>query len=237
MSSDHIYWLFSAAAQSIAAFVAFLLTGYALVYTLMESARQRDETLEDIHAAMQQSYHSRLRVLAWITGAAIVLSLLSIFLNRWRFPGKTPLMVVTALLDLTAIAGGLGFVISIVNPAKYQRAAIGVLQQKKAQFKLTGAITPAHEFFTEFVKLEDLVRQHLRIVADLPGAGRLRNLPSFREMVDVLRRTGVIDEEFHEELMRINEYRNLVFHGHVDDVHQSMLQRVRMAVQKVEKLG
>ena len=43
MNTDYIYWTFSAAAQSISALVAFLLTGYALVHTIMESARERDD--------------------------------------------------------------------------------------------------------------------------------------------------------------------------------------------------
>lgn len=236
MSTEHIYWLFSAAAQSIAAFVAFLLTGYALVYTLMEAARERDDTLEDIHAAMRQSYHSRLRVLAWITGAAIVLSLLSIFINRWHFPGKTLLMAGTAFIDLSAIVGGLAFVISIVNPAKYERAAVAVLREKQSEFALTGEVTPAHEFFSEFVKLEGLVRKHLETVSHLPGAARLRSLPSFREMIEVLRGTATIDEDSYNELLRINEYRNLVFHGHVHDVDVSMLQRVRRAARKIEEM-
>lgn len=43
--SENIYWLFSSAAQTIAAFIAFLLAGYALVQTMMETAVQADETL------------------------------------------------------------------------------------------------------------------------------------------------------------------------------------------------
>src|SRR5260221_10462109 len=64
MSVDYIYWTFSSAAQSISAFVAFLLTGYALVHSLMESARERDDTLEEVHAELRKSYHERLTFLA-----------------------------------------------------------------------------------------------------------------------------------------------------------------------------
>lgn len=40
MSTDYVYWTFSAASQSISAFVAFLLTGYALGHTLIISVRK-----------------------------------------------------------------------------------------------------------------------------------------------------------------------------------------------------
>ncbi len=46
--NDYIYWTFSAASQSIAALVALLLAGYALVHTLMEAAREKDDSLEEI---------------------------------------------------------------------------------------------------------------------------------------------------------------------------------------------
>lgn len=123
MNNDHIYWAFSAAAQSIAAFVAFLLTGFALVHTLMEAAREKDDTLEEVHAALRQKYHARLALLAWVTGLAVILSLVTVFVNRWEFPHKGWLLSVTAAVDLVAIAGGLAFVVSIVNPPKYERAA------------------------------------------------------------------------------------------------------------------
>ena len=64
MNTDYIYWTFSSAAQSISAFIAFLLVGYALVHNLMEAARDRDDTLEDLHMALRLSYHKRLTVLA-----------------------------------------------------------------------------------------------------------------------------------------------------------------------------
>ena len=47
-SVDYIYWTFSSAAQSVSAFAALLLTGYAIVHNLMDSVRERDDTLEEI---------------------------------------------------------------------------------------------------------------------------------------------------------------------------------------------
>ena len=57
--SEFIYWTFSAAAQSISAFVVFLLTGYAVVLSLMESRRARDESLADAHSELRLQLPSR----------------------------------------------------------------------------------------------------------------------------------------------------------------------------------
>jgi hypothetical protein len=40
--AQNIYWLFGAAAQTVAAFIAFLLAGYALVQGMMDAAAQAD---------------------------------------------------------------------------------------------------------------------------------------------------------------------------------------------------
>ena len=123
MNTDYIYWTFSSAAQSISAFVALLLAGYALVHSLMEAARDRDDTLDEIHSALRQSYHRRLTVLAWLTGSAVILSLVVVYLNRSNQPISGWVVAITGTIDFLAITCGLAFVVSIVDPKKYQKAA------------------------------------------------------------------------------------------------------------------
>jgi len=238
MNNDNIYWLFSAAAQSIAAFIAFLLTGYALVHSMMEAARDKDDTLEDVYLALRKSYHSRLKLLAWITGLAIMLSLITVFLNRWEFTLKPLLMTLASLIDFIAIVGGLAFVVSIVNPLKYVRTATRVLEEKKKELSLGERRTPSTVFFEEFMRLERVIRAHLRKnELYVPSRGAQRMSFSFRQMIEALFQNEKIDAGFLEELMKINRYRNLVFHGHVEQVDQTMVKRARAAALQMEKLG
>lgn len=234
LSVDYIYWAFSAAAQSISAFVAFLLTGYALVHSLMDSARERDDTLEEVHVALRKTYHRQLKGLAWLTGAAIVLSLVIAYANRPTTPVPTWAQVVVALLDLAAIIGGLHFVVSIVDPAKYQRAATQELKQVVAPAK---GVAPSSEFFSAFLHLERLVRDYLR-AKDLyvPSRGAPRMSYSFRQMIEALRSNEMITTELYDELLEINKYRNLVFHGHVTEVDSRMLERARKTAGRIEEL-
>ncbi len=55
------------------------------------------------------SYHHDPYRLAALTGLGMVLSLTVLFTNRWDFPGKSVLVISTAILD--------------VNPARYELAA------------------------------------------------------------------------------------------------------------------
>jgi hypothetical protein len=59
---------------------------------------------------------------------------------------------------------------------------------------------------------------------------------SFRQMLEALRMNEKIDGDFYNELLEINKYRNLVFHGHVTQVDAGMVQRVKVATQTVKLL-
>lgn len=237
MNTDYIYWTFSAAAQSIAAFVAFLLTGYALVHSLMEAAREKDDSLEEIHSALRLTYHERLTLLAWLTGAAVILSLVVVYLNRSNAAVAGWLLVVVAIVDLAAVVGGLMFVVSIVDPRKYRKAAEKALEQATPEAGVPKQATPAAEFFDVFRHLETLVRDYLR-QQDLyvPSRGAPRMSYSFRQMIDALFQNERIDQQLLADLMEINKYRNLVFHGHVENADLAMVHKVRVASRRIAQL-
>jgi hypothetical protein len=224
-SVDFVYWTFSAASQSIAAFIAFLLTGYALVHTMMDSARERDDTLEEIHAALRKTYHRRLTVLATVTGAAVVLSLVAVYFNRPTAPLSGWVVLAVSIVDVGAIVAGLYFVVSIVDPRKYERVAKKAI--KEETHAATGT-TPSAAFFDAFLHLERLVRDYLRQREFyVPSRGVPRMSFSFRQMIEALRTNEVIDRATYDELMDLNKYRNLVFHGHLDQVDPKMIARAR----------
>lgn len=237
MSDENLYWLFSASAQSIAAFVALLLAGYALVHTMMHSAQAADDTLVEIHGALKRKYHSRLALLAVAAGLGIAMSLLMVFLNRWTFSGKVLLMVVTSIIDGVAIVGGLAFVISIVNPDRYRQTAEAVLEHDRTQMGLSGTPVSAAPFFIEFIRLEKTLREVIGrhgLIAE--NRGGTRSHWTFRQMVEILLEHRMIEEDFYGDLMQINRYRNLVFHGHLELVDEAMLERTRAAANRLDKL-
>lgn len=235
MNNDFVFWTFSAASQSISAFVAFLLTGYALVHTLMESARERDDSLEEVHNQLKLAQHRWLTRLAHLTGAAIILSLVVVYLNRSNAAVSGWLQIFVAAIDLAAVVGGLWFVISIVDPRKYEKAAEKELKRElKAQI-VSEQQTSSAEFFAAFLHLERLVREYLQS-RDLyvPSRGAPRMSYSFRQMIEALLKNEKINQDFFADLMEINKYRNLVFHGHVDSASVSMVERVRAASRRME---
>jgi hypothetical protein len=233
---DYIYWTFTAAAQSVAAFIGLLLAGYALVHSLMEAARERDETLDEIYAALRIRFHRWLSLLAGLTCLAIVLSLVVVYTNKWEFPGKYVLVAIVGLIDLAAVVSGLAFVVNTSHPARYTLAAERELAQRKPQMHLSGESVPVGRFFATQARLERVLRRAVQaadIAIETNASGRP---PSFRQLAEALLQNERIDAELYRELIEINQYRNLVHHGHVTTADKTMLDRVQAALKRVEPL-
>ena len=227
-SGEHIYWLFSSAAQCVSTCIAVLLTGYAIVITMMESARQKDDSLSEIHHALRSECHARLRLLALVTGGAITMNLLCVFFNEWAMDWAVWLVMATSAIDLVVVFWCLMFVLTIVDPKKYEKLAGKVLRKLQSAHHAKGEPASAAEFFNEFRVLERSVVELLRVTRQYePGAigdgGHL--LLSFREMVDLLIMTELISAADGKDLLELNKYRNLVFHGHVDEAERAMIEK------------
>lgn len=234
---QNIYWLFSSSAQAISAFVAFLLTGFALVHTMMDSLQQRDDTLEEIHSKLMRVYYERIKWLATLTGIAIILSLAMVYLNGVSVRYSGFLVAVTSVVNVAAIVGGILFVISIINPDKYKKAALELIKEQKTTLEPTGKSIEEVDFIRQFIKLETLIRDILRkrelYIRSTSGP---RMSFSVRQMVDALYHNEIIDQQLFNDLVEINKFRNLVFHGHRTKVDQGMLDRVNRAIEKLNKV-
>ena len=159
---QNFYWLFSSSAQTISAFVAFLVTGFALVLNMLESLQQKDETLEDLHHKIKITYYNKLRILAIITGLSIILSLWMVYLNGSTSYWKPYLFGLTALLNLAAMAFGIFFILAIINPNRYKKAAQEIIHDDNNNFDDTGKTTDQTTFMLEFIKLETKIRSVLQ---------------------------------------------------------------------------
>jgi hypothetical protein len=234
--SENIFWTFSSAAQTIAAFVGFLLAGYALVYTMMESAAQADETLQEIHDALKLRYHRYLSWLVSFTAAAIFASLSTVYLNGSSSIWYSLLLIAAGLFNAVAIVGGVGFVITIVDPAKYRKAARKLAQEVRPESHEVPGGSPS-EFFEHFIEVERILRtlwedlgRQLVATSSRPGP------PTLRRILEELLMAEVVPRSLYDRLMRVNRYRNLVFHGHVQEVDPEVLEEVRRVRSELEDI-
>jgi hypothetical protein len=232
---ENIYWLFSSAAQAVAAFVAFLLAGYALVHAMMETAAQADETLIEIHEALKQRYHRQLSLLVVTTALAILACLSAVYFNKGTWVWFPWLAGTASALSAAAVVGGVVFVVTIVDPGKYRKAARQLARETKPKPDVPAAASRA-EFFANFIAVERL----LRILWERRTGGerlsRRPGPPTFREMLETLMLTEALPSGLSERLLAINRYRNLVFHGHVEQVDGELLGELKAIRAQLEEI-
>lgn len=237
MSIDNYYWVFSAAAQSIAALIAFLMAGVALAFSMMDRLADQDDTLYEVIDALKRKQHREMAALAVVTGVAIIASLVAVYINPWKSMARDSVMIFAAVIDLAAITTAIYFVISIVMPSRYSRAA----QREYAEATEVITAIPGHEpssiFFKEFIDLEQDIRAFLQAHdLYLPSRGAPKMSFSFRQMVDALYQNDIIPKEIREKLLTVNKFRNLLFHGHIDQVDEGVIQTLREVNKKWKDL-
>lgn len=236
MNTDYIYWTFTSAASCVSTFVALLLTGYALVLSQIEAARERDESLQELHDALRKIYHARLTGLAWLTAIAVILSLLAVWLNRSGVPAPGAILAIAATLDITAIITGLAFVVSIIDPAKYQKAAERELEQVQAADP-SGMVAPVIDYFRAYRKLDRALRDLATRHDISPDEAETKRTTSVRKLAEELLHLDLITDDLCAEVQELAKYRNLLVHGDVKDADFGMIERVRGALARIRQIA
>ena len=231
---ENVYWTFSAAAQAVAAFIALLITGYALVLSMMESAVRADDTLIDINESLKKDYHKVLSILAIITAVSIISCLAVVYFNKSYYWWTIWLERIAVITTIISIFGGVYFVVSIIDPKKYSRKAISLSIELKP--KSSDNVSPRDIFIKEFIELERLIRSLWEDRTDQGRVGRRGVLPGFREMVEALSKDEVLPFGIYQELLIVNRYRNLVFHGHIEELDKRIVENIIKIKEEVHRL-
>lgn len=232
MSKDTYYWLFSSSAQSLAAFIAFILTGYALVLNLMQSVQQNDPSIEEIHESLKGKYYNRLLIIGILSGLSVILNLLGIGLNDFSFGWRIIFYIITMSCTIASIVFGVIFIILIIDPKKYRKAANKIIDDLRDGSEQVNA----NLFFTEFVKLEKKIRDLLQ-KNDLYMTDNkdISMKYSVGQMINTLYKNNKIGFYAYDKLLKINKYRNAIFHGHIDKISKYMIDDIKSVDKELDE--
>jgi hypothetical protein len=234
---QNFYWLFSSSAQVVAVFVAFLLTGYAIVLNVMDGIQAKDDTLEEIHHKFKTNYYRWIILISIITGLAIGFNLWMVYLNGIDWCNKNWLYLISVILDGLVVILGIAFVITIINPGRYKKIAREILKDDKKEFPPSSAQDTTAAFMNEFIKLERTIRDVLARRELYRAYGNTPQMAfSVRQMVLALYQNELIDQNTLNELNRINKYRNLVVHGHQTQVDRNMIDAISRVREKISQI-
>jgi hypothetical protein len=138
--------------------------------------------------------------------------------------------LVAALVDISIVIASIVFVASIVRPSRYSKAAQREYIASQKNIEAAPGQEPSSMFFRQFIELEQSIREYLKQhKLYIPSQGAPRMSFSFRQMVDALYQNECIPREFRDMLIEVNKFRNLVFHGHMDQVNEGVIRSLQKA--------
>jgi len=240
LNNDQIYWLFSSSSQSIAAFIALLLTGYAFVVNVMDNLEARDETLVEVHSELKSTYYKQLKVLAIIGGSTIIASFVMIFVNYYSNWIRSALLIPSAIGIVSTVVIGVKFIVNIVDPKKYSKKATALLKEEEKIIQKEGTEISIGEFISSFIKLEKLIRDIYLQMSSKPvfSIDTYKRIPnSLVEIVDIFYKNKFINDDELGLLKEVIKTRNLVVHGQQAEIDSSWLKMLTKAIGIVENAG
>ena len=222
---ENLYWLFSASAQSIATFFAFILAGYTIFVSMMNDGfREKDDSLIEIIEEEKRTIFKKIKVLSIIVGFSLLMNLTMIYVNGSNFDKKTDLVIITILSTILAVILGVWIVVIIINPKKNKQIAEKLIYKDK-RFNQSGSKRNEQEFFSAFIEFEKKLRDYITNY-NVYVKSKQPQFPSFRDIISTFYYTKMIDGRTYEELLELNKYRNLLFHGHINEASETMVEKV-----------
>lgn len=244
IAPENIYWLFSSSAQAIAAFVAFLIAGYAFVNNALDGMVAKDETLAEVMEYLKKKYFRLIQKTVYITALAIVLSLSILYLNgiglREVVAVKNILVPIAIIVNIASIIFGIYLVISMVDPEKARNAARNLIGKNPSEFPKAGKVVSEMEFLQEFIKTEKKLRSYFENNKSLVESNDYikYNRPfTLRQMIEALRVNELVDSQLCRDLLEIVKVRNLVVHGHEEHVSENILERLKTINAELQSLS
>lgn len=224
LDQENLYWLFSSSAQSIATFVAFLLAGYTLFHSIMNDVLAKDDTLDEIILEEKKSIFSKLRILLILTCVSIVLNLSMIFANNQDLIVKRELIAFTGLSTISTVIFGIAVVIYMIDPKRNIKIAKELIR-KNINYGQLGKLTTDQIFFSKYIAFEKMIKDFCeRKQIELPH--RSGPSPTFRETIMGLYYRKIFDKEFLDRIIKVSKYRNLLFHGEIQQASEQMVKEI-----------
>lgn len=238
LDKDQIYWLFSSSSQSIAAFIALLLTGYAFVVNIMDNLESRDETLTEVHSELKITYFNRLKWLALVGGFTIIASLAMIFVNYYSNWIRSALLVPSAIGVVLTVIMGISFIIKIVDPKRYSKKAKSLLKEEEKSIHKEGVEVSIGEFMDAFINLERLIRDTYEETEPQIIVSTSYKTPP-RSLVEItmsLFRKELLYKEELDLLRELIKARNLVVHGQQTQIDATWLKMVSQSEEIIKNV-
>jgi uncharacterized protein YutE (UPF0331/DUF86 family) len=227
---NNVFYIFSTAAQTIAALVGFVLAAYTFNHQLVSSQKdEQDEARNQVIESIIQKNYRQIVILSIMTGITLILDLFVLELNGVPTTNlKEISYIIVGSLNVVLIIFAVIIALFTIKPidttkeAQKLFKAVGEeikesLDNKKGHLKHPEDTMSSTDFIQKFIEMEKSVREYL-IDNDLYNDKRL----SMGKMITILYEQRGINHELFHILNELSRYRNLVVHGHVTEIDKDM---------------
>lgn len=236
---ENIYWLLSTSAQAIAAFVGFIAAGYYFVLQIIDANISKDNSLEEIYNEIKIENYKKLRTLLTLTAFSIVGSLILLYLNGFKETVKLIHIIFIGIINVATIVMAIKFVISIVDPNKFNNATTKLIKDDKFISTSENANT---------IKIEDFIKQYIQIERLLPTlidkynisypiTYQSKNFIGSKQIMEILKQRELIEKDLYNKFLEVNKVRNLAVHGKVDFVGYNIYEMLQEILNKLNDLN
>lgn len=232
MDKESLYWIFSTASQTLAAFIGLLFAGSSFIYNKIDSKIEKDSTYTEIYEEYKKNIsHGLIHVLSCAIGS-IAFDIVYLFtIPILTINQSLPYTIVLLLLNIYTIIYSIFYVYKIMNP-NVIHVTIDQLS-KELETKNKKDVIPAIEFVKHFIEFEKILRSYDKkyLINDTENLHL-----TLRKIIDKLIFEGIINSAQRSDIYIIIQLRNLILHGgeieNIEKKYDTILQDLTSSIQK-----
>ncbi len=207
MDKDTLYWIFSTAAQTIAAYVGLLLAGLCFIYGKLDHIIEKDNSLIEIYEVIKNKIFNKIILTLIITGTTIIYDITVLFGVPYIVSKKGIAIIIIALLllmNILTIYLTISILKLIMDPKYIKKEADNIVKDYIPRNK-TKSI-PIEIFIKHFIEIEKLLRSYISNYSE-------KEYLSLRELLNIFFSQEGIGLAQRNDFLMVVRLRNLVLHG------------------------
>lgn len=237
MNSESTYWIFSTAAQSIAALIAFLLTGYTYKINSLNQKLKDDDTLAEIAPIQKKEYNDFFKLLLFSGVSAIISNIYMLYIpsedvvKKMAFPH-----IFSGAISFFTIVLSFIFIWILLDEKREGKIAKGIAKEiypkkfpkKPKDRDEKGRKIEFYDFMSKFVGFEERIN---RIIKEEGLFGK-----TLTGKVYLLSKKGILKKETFMRIKELITYRNLLVHKGVSFVDYNFMNLIDTIMDEIKLL-
>lgn len=223
---EELKWIFSAAAQSISALIAFLLAGYALFLGELDKESAREASRREINHSIRIKSFKQFKMILICSFLTVIINIASISILKIK--DKIIAQIIFSLsfcLIIFSLFFIYIFIIQLINPNRTKIVARIMLKEDRLQHKSEEG--DIKEFINLFKQLEIKLQNFREGWERLPPA----------VIAYKILKENLIENDLFAKIREIIKIRNLLFHSNLDNVTTYQINLLKDILHKLKSLN